>query len=93
MGFGHDSCGREKNPEVNWADIDAPRLGIFDQPSVQGRLPYYWYLSAEDQKKFDNNWPGIVQWFADTTAKFDSHTRASRLRSSIYCPMLRTIST
>ena len=63
---------REKeNPEVNWADIDAPRLGIFDQPSVQGRLPYYWYLSAEDQKKFDTNWPGIVQWFADTTAKFE----------------------
>jgi non-heme chloroperoxidase len=61
----------KQNPEVNWADIDAPRLGIFDQPSVQGRLPYYSYLSAAEQKVFDANWPGIVQWYADTTAKFE----------------------
>ena len=40
----------KQNPEVNWADIDAPRLGIFDQPSVQGRLPYYLYLSSDEQK-------------------------------------------
>ena len=60
----------KQNPEVNWADIDAPRLGIFDQPSVQGRLPYYPYLSPAEQKVFDANWPGIVQWYADTTAKF-----------------------
>ncbi|MGA9566827.1 MAG: alpha/beta hydrolase [Candidatus Korobacteraceae bacterium] len=60
----------KQNPEVNWADIDAPRLGILDQPSVQGRLRYYRYLSAAQQKVFDANWPGIVQWYADTTAKF-----------------------
>ena len=60
----------KQNPEVNWADIDAPRLGIFGQPSVQGRLPYYPYLSAAEQKVFDANWPAIVQWYADTTAKF-----------------------
>jgi hypothetical protein len=51
----------KQNPEVNWADID---------PSVQGRLPYYPYLSAAEQKVFDA-WPGIVQWYADTTAKFE----------------------
>jgi pimeloyl-ACP methyl ester carboxylesterase len=60
----------KKNPEVNWADIDAPRLGIFAQPSVDGRLPYYWYLSPVDQKTFDANWPGIVKWYADTTERF-----------------------
>ena len=61
----------KQNPEVNWADIDAPRLGIFDKPSVQGKLPYYWYLNSDKQKLFDANWPGIVQWFADTTARFE----------------------
>ncbi len=61
----------KQNPEVNWANIDAPRLGIFDKPSVQGKLPYYWYLSSDEQKVFDANWPGIVQWFADETAKFE----------------------
>jgi pimeloyl-ACP methyl ester carboxylesterase len=61
----------KQNPEVNWADIDAPRLGIFDQPSVQGKLPFYWYLSSDEQKVFDANWPGIVQWFADTTERFE----------------------
>ena len=59
------------NPEVNWADIDAPRLGIFAKPSVQGKLPYYWYLNSTKQEIFDANWPGIVQWYADTTAKFE----------------------
>jgi pimeloyl-ACP methyl ester carboxylesterase len=60
----------KQNPEVNWGDIDAPRLGIFNQPSVQGRLPYYPYLSSSEQQVFDTNWPAIVQWYADTTAKF-----------------------
>ena len=61
----------KQNPEVNWAAIDAPRLGIFDKPSVQGKLPYYPYLSTAEQNVFDANWPGIVQWYADTTAKFE----------------------
>ena len=60
----------KQNPEVNWADIDAPRLGIFDKPSVQGRLAFYRYLSPAEQKVFDADWPGIVQWYAETTAKF-----------------------
>ncbi len=60
----------KQNPEVNWANIDAPRLGIFDQPSVQARLPFFRYLSPKEQKIFDANWPGIVQWYADTTDRF-----------------------
>jgi non-heme chloroperoxidase len=60
-----------QNPEVDWADIDAPRLGIFDRPSVQARLPFYWYLSPDEQEVFDANWPGIVKWYADTTKRFE----------------------
>jgi non-heme chloroperoxidase len=60
----------QQSPPTDWAKVVAPRLGIFTQPSVQGRLPYYWYLSAADQKKFDQNWPGIVQWYTDTTNEF-----------------------
>ena len=52
--------GVKTSPPTDWTRVEAPRLGIFDQPSDQGRLPYYWYLSAEDQKTFDENWPGIV---------------------------------
>jgi pimeloyl-ACP methyl ester carboxylesterase len=62
--------GAKTSPPTDWTKVAAPRLDIFSQPSVQGRLPYYWYLSPEDQKTFDQNWPGIVQWYADTTNKF-----------------------
>ncbi len=58
------------SPPTDWAKVEAPRLGIFDQPSIQGRLPFYWYLSDEDKKKFDSNWPGIVKWYAETTEEF-----------------------
>jgi pimeloyl-ACP methyl ester carboxylesterase len=62
--------GVRTNPPTDWAKVEAPRLGIFDQPSIEGRLPYYWYLSADDRKVFDQNWPGIVQWYTDTTNEF-----------------------
>ena len=60
----------QNNPPTDWAKMEAARLGIFSKPSVQGKLPYYYYLNAEDRKKFDQNWPGIVKWYADTTAEF-----------------------
>jgi pimeloyl-ACP methyl ester carboxylesterase len=60
----------KENPEVNWANMDAPRLGIFAQPSIEGRLAYYWYLSPAEKKTFDANWPGIVDWYARTTERF-----------------------
>jgi pimeloyl-ACP methyl ester carboxylesterase len=58
------------NPPTDWAEVEAPRLGIFSQPSVQGKLPYYWYLSAEDKQKFGENWPAIVKWYRKTTNEF-----------------------
>jgi non-heme chloroperoxidase len=77
------SLGVKTNPPTDWAKVEAPRLGIFDQPSIEGRLPYYWYLSAEDQKKFDDNWPGIVKWYADTTDKF-AVTQSGRPKPIVY---------
>jgi len=62
--------GVQTIPPIDWAKVEAPRLGIFDRPSVQGRLPYYWYLSDDDKKKFDMNWPGIVQWYSERTEEF-----------------------
>jgi pimeloyl-ACP methyl ester carboxylesterase len=71
------------SPPTDWTKIEAPRLGIFAQPSVQGRLPYYWYLNAEDQKKFDDSWPGIVKWYADTTDLF-AVQQAGRPKPTVY---------
>jgi pimeloyl-ACP methyl ester carboxylesterase len=72
-----------QNPEVDWADIDTPRLGIFDRPSVEGRLPYYWYLNGDEKRDFDANWPGIVQWYADTTKRFEE-PRAGKPKPVVY---------
>src|SRR6185312_15626153 len=60
----------QHSPATDWAKMEVPRLGLFNQPSVQGKLPYYFYLDTEDKKKFDQNWPGIVQWYTDTIAEF-----------------------
>ena len=75
--------GVQTSPPTDWSKVEAPRLGIFDRPSVQGRLPYYWYLSADDQKKFDDNWPGIVKWYADTTNEF-AVTQSGRPKPIVY---------
>ena len=58
------------SPPTDWARVQAPRLGIFQQPSVEGKITYYSYLNPEDKKKFDENWPAIVQWYARTTDEF-----------------------
>ena len=65
-----DGVSEKNNPVVDWASIDAPRLGIFSAPSVEARLPYYWYLSADEQAVFDKNWPVIVRHYAETTERF-----------------------
>src|SRR5262245_41800875 len=50
------------NPPVNWANIKAPRLGIFALFTLEARQPWYWYLTAADQAAFDEVWPPIVAW-------------------------------
>ena len=58
------------NPPTQWANIDAPRLGIFALFTIEARVPSYWYLSSAEQAKFDEAWGPIVAWHRDTIAKF-----------------------
>ena len=58
------------NPPTNWADIKVPRLGIFAPPTVDSKLPWYWYLSPADQAVFDARFPRLLQWFSDVIDKF-----------------------
>ena len=58
------------NPPTNWADIKVPRLGIFAPPTVESKLPWYWYLSPADQAVFDERFPRLLQWFSDVIDKF-----------------------
>jgi hypothetical protein len=55
---------------VNWANIDAPRLGIFALFTIEARQPWYWYLTSAEQAVFDKAWPPIVAWHRDTIGKF-----------------------
>ena len=58
------------NPPVNWATIEAPRLGIFALYTIEARQAWYWYLTAADQAAFDAAWPPIVAWHEETIGKF-----------------------
>ena len=58
------------NPPTHWANIDAPRLGIFALFTIEARTPWYWYLTAAEQAEFDQAWPPIVAWHRDTIRKF-----------------------
>ena len=63
----------KKQPPTDWQKILAPRLGIFATFSRELRLPWYWYLSADQQAAFDRVWPPIVDWHEDTIQRFGSH--------------------
>jgi pimeloyl-ACP methyl ester carboxylesterase len=41
------------NPPVNWANINAPRLGIFALFTIEARQAWYWYLTSAEQAVFD----------------------------------------
>jgi pimeloyl-ACP methyl ester carboxylesterase len=58
------------NPPTNWAEIKVPRLGIFAPPTIDGKLPFCWYLSPADQAVFDERFPRLVQWYSDVIDKF-----------------------
>ena len=63
----------KKQPPTDWQKIVAPRLGIFATFSRELRLPWYWYLSDDQQAAFDRAWPPIVDWHEDTIQRFGSH--------------------
>ena len=58
------------NPPTNWANIDAPRLGIFAQYTIEAKQAWYWYLTSAEQAEFDLAWPAFVAWRRDTIRKF-----------------------
>ena len=58
------------NPPTNWADIKQPRLGIFAPPTLESKLPYYWYLVPAEKALFDERFPRYLQWFGDVVDKF-----------------------
>jgi pimeloyl-ACP methyl ester carboxylesterase len=58
------------NPPVNWANIEAPRLGIFALFTIEARQAWYWYLTSAEQAAFDEAWPPIVAWHQETITKF-----------------------
>jgi non-heme chloroperoxidase len=57
-------------PPVNWSRITAPRLGIFAQVTLEGRSPWYTYLSLADQALFDEQYPAYVDWYRMTMRQF-----------------------
>jgi pimeloyl-ACP methyl ester carboxylesterase len=61
------------NPPTNWADIKVPRLGIFAPPTVESKLPWYWYLSPADQAVFDARFPRVLQWFSAVIGRFSEN--------------------
>jgi pimeloyl-ACP methyl ester carboxylesterase len=58
------------NPPVNWANIDAPRLGIFALFTIEARQAWYSCLTSAEQAAFDEAWPPIVAWHQETIRKF-----------------------
>ena len=58
------------NPPVDWASIDAPRLGIFATYTREARQAWYWYLSPAEQAEFDEAWGPIVAWMRRTVGTF-----------------------
>jgi pimeloyl-ACP methyl ester carboxylesterase len=64
-------------PPTNWANITAPRLGIFALFTVTARQPWYWYLSAAKKAEFDEAWGPIVDWHRKTIQRFRAGNSAN----------------
>ncbi|MFL5287137.1 MAG: alpha/beta fold hydrolase [Rhodopila sp.] len=63
-------AGVAATPPVNWSRIAAPRLGIFAQPTVEGKQPWYTYLSPADKALFDEQYPAYVDWYKARVREF-----------------------
>jgi non-heme chloroperoxidase len=63
-------AGTAAIPPVRWSGIAAPRLGIFAQPTLEGKLPWYNYLTAANQALFDEQYPAYVDWWKTTARQF-----------------------
>jgi pimeloyl-ACP methyl ester carboxylesterase len=64
------NAGVAANPPTDWSKIAAPRLGIFAQPTEEGKQPWYTYLSPSDQALFDEQYPAYVDWYKARVREF-----------------------
>jgi pimeloyl-ACP methyl ester carboxylesterase len=71
-----DTAVRASSP-TNWANIKAPRLGIFALFTVEARQAWYWYLSPAKKVEFDAAWGPIVDWHRTTIRKFAAGNSAN----------------
>jgi pimeloyl-ACP methyl ester carboxylesterase len=63
-------AGTAAIPLVNWSRIEAPRLGVFAQPTLEVRSPWFTYLSPADQILFDEQYPAYIDWYKTTMRRF-----------------------
>ena len=71
--------GAKASP-VQWARIEAPRLGIFAQNTLRAKAPGYWYLSDAQKKEFNKAWRPIVAWHCRTIRKFAKRNSRNTFR-------------
>jgi pimeloyl-ACP methyl ester carboxylesterase len=71
--------GAKASP-VQWARIEAPRLGIFAQLTMRAKQPWYWYLSDAQKKEFNRVWRPYVTWNHTTIRKFARRNSANTVR-------------
>ena len=57
-------------PLVNWSRIQAPRLGVFALPTLEGRQPWFTYLVPADQTLYEEQYPAYVDWYKTTMLQF-----------------------
>lgn len=74
------AAGMSAAPPVDWASIEAPRLGIFAEFTIEARQPWYWYLSDARRSEFDEAWRPIVAWHRQTIGKFAKGNSANTFR-------------
>jgi pimeloyl-ACP methyl ester carboxylesterase len=74
------AAGMSAVPPADWASIEAPRLGIFAEFTIEARQPWYWYLSAARRSEFDEAWRPIVAWHRQTIGKFAKGNSANTFR-------------
>ena len=79
------------NPPTNWADIKVPRLGIFAPPTVESKLPWYWYLRPADQAVFDARFPRLLQWFSAVIDRFSEKPSRKPHPQSIFTARRSTL--
>ena len=74
------TAGMSAAAPADWASIEAPRLGIFAEFTIEARQPWYWYLSAARRSEFDEAWRPIVAWHRQTIGKFAKGNSANTFR-------------